>query len=96
MSKSIENRAAVKVASREKDEGRLARREISPQDLQKENSIAQGFRKDVIGFGPKLRPKSVRFIDVGCPLRPGHDTSRSGKYSSMSFSENSATKVARA
>jgi len=66
MSKSIEKRVAAKAASREKDEGRLARGEVSPQVLQKENSISRGFRK-VVGFGPKLRPKSVDFIDVHTP-----------------------------
>jgi len=64
MSKLIENRAAVKAAAREKDEGRLARGEISPQDLQKENSISRGFRRG-LGFGPKDKPKSlVSFHDV--------------------------------
>lgn len=63
MSKSIENRAAAKAASREKGEGRLARGEVSPQDLQKENSISQGFLK-VVGFVSKLRPKNVDFIDM--------------------------------
>ena len=66
MSKSIEKRVAAKAASREKDEEWVARGDISPQELQKENSISRGFRK-VVGFGPKLRPKSVDFIDVHTP-----------------------------
>ena len=53
----------MKARSRERDEERLKRGEISPQELQRENLIFRGFRKGVIGFGPKdkIYPR-VRFL----------------------------------
>jgi len=63
MSDLLKNRAAVKARSRERDEERLRLGEISPQELQRENLIFRGFRKGVIGFGPrdKVYPR-VRFL----------------------------------
>lgn len=63
MSDLFMNRADVKARSRERDEERLKRGEISPQELQRENLIFRGFRKGVIGFGPKdkIYPR-VRFL----------------------------------
>lgn len=63
MSDLFKNRAAMKARSRQRDEERLKRNEISPQELQRENLIFRGFRKGVIGFGPKdkIYPR-VRFL----------------------------------
>jgi hypothetical protein len=66
MSNLMKKRTLAKALARVRDEERLARGDISPQELQKENSISRGFRK-MVGFGPKLRPKSVDFIDVHTP-----------------------------
>lgn len=62
MSDLIRSRAEVKARARERDEERLRRGEISAAQLQRENCVFRGFRKDVIGFGPKHRPKSGRYI----------------------------------
>jgi len=64
MSAIIRNRAAEKAIAWERDEERLRRGEISPSELQRENLLFQGFRKDVIGFGPKHRPKSIPYLIV--------------------------------
>lgn len=64
MSAIIRNRAAEKAIARERDEERLRRGEISPSELQRENLLFHGFRKDVIGFGPKHRPKSIPYLII--------------------------------
>ena len=64
MSAPIFNRAEEKARARARDEERLRRGEISPQDLQRENLMFRGFRKDVIGFGPKHRPKSIPYLII--------------------------------
>ena len=40
----------------------LRRGEVSPSELQRENLVFRGFRKDVIGLKPKYKPKSVDFV----------------------------------
>lgn len=62
MSDLMKNRAAVKALSRERDEERLRSGEVSPSELQRENLVFRGFRKDVIGLKPKYKPKSVDFV----------------------------------
>jgi len=62
MSAPFNSRVAEKARARERDEERLRRGEISPQELQQENAVFRGFRKDVIGFGPKHRPKSIAYL----------------------------------
>lgn len=62
MSDSIQDRAEVKARARARDEERLRLGEISAVELQRENFLFRGFRKGVIGFGPKHRPKSARYI----------------------------------
>lgn len=52
----------MKALSRERDEERLRRGDVSPSELQRENLVFRGFRKDVIGLGPKYKPKSVDFV----------------------------------
>ena len=64
MSDPIRGRAAEKAQARERDEDRLRRGEISPQDLQRENLMFCRFQKGVVGFGPKLKPKDVDFVFV--------------------------------
>lgn len=53
----------MKARSRERDEERLQRGEITPQEIQRENLLFRGFRKGVIGLGPKdkIYPR-VRFL----------------------------------
>jgi hypothetical protein len=60
MSAPLNSRAAEKARARAYDEERLRQGEITPSELQQENLVFRRFRKDVIGFGPKHRPK---FID---------------------------------
>ena len=62
MSDPIIGRAAAK--ARERDEERLRRGEISPSELQRQNLVFRGFRKDVIGLKPKYKPKGVDFVFV--------------------------------
>jgi hypothetical protein len=62
MSDLLKNRAAVKALSRERDEERLRRGEVSPSALQRENLVFRGVRRDVIGLKPKYKPKSVGFV----------------------------------
>jgi hypothetical protein len=64
MSAPIFNRAEEKARARVRDEERLRQGEVSPQDLQREHLLSHGFRKDVIGFGPKHRPKSIPYLIV--------------------------------
>tara|TARA_R110002074_G_scaffold139168_2_gene284659 strand:+ start:5064 stop:5270 length:207 start_codon:yes stop_codon:yes gene_type:complete len=64
MAAPIFNRAEEKAHARERDEERLRHGEISPQELQRENFVFRGFRKDVIGFGPKHRPKSIPYLII--------------------------------
>ena len=64
MSAPLNSRAAEKARARERDEERLRRGEISPQELQQENTVFRGFRKDVIGFSPKHRPKSIDYLII--------------------------------
>jgi hypothetical protein len=63
MSDIFKERAAMKARSRERDEERLQRGEITLQQLQRENLVFRGFRKGVIGLGPKdkIYPR-VRFL----------------------------------
>lgn len=67
MSAIIRNRAAEKARARARDEERLRCGEISPQELQRENLVFRGFRKDVIGLKPKYKPQGVDY--VLCPPR---------------------------
>ncbi|WP_323038914.1 hypothetical protein [Gemmobacter sp.] len=62
MSAIITNRAAAKARARERDEERLRRGEISPSELQRENLVFRGFRKDVIGLKPKYKPNDVDYV----------------------------------
>lgn len=64
MSAPIFNRAEEKSRARARDEERLRQGEVSPQELQRENLVFGGFRKDVIGFGPKHRPKSIPYLII--------------------------------
>ena len=62
MSAIITNRAAAKARARERDEERLRRGQIAPSELQRENLVFRGFRKDVIGLKPKYKPKGVDYV----------------------------------
>jgi len=64
MSDLLKNRAAVKALSRERDEERLRRGEVSPSELQRENLAFLGFRKDVIRFEPRHKPDSVDYVQI--------------------------------
>jgi hypothetical protein len=64
MSAPINSRAEAKVRALERDEERLRRGEITPQELPKENLVVRRFRKDVIGLKPKDLPKDVNFVFV--------------------------------
>jgi hypothetical protein len=62
MSDLFRDRAAMKALARERDEERLRRGEVSPSELQRENLVFRGFRKDVIGFEVRHKPDSVGYI----------------------------------
>jgi hypothetical protein len=62
MSAIIRNRVAEKALAPDRDEERLHRGEISPSELQRENHVFRGFRKDVIGLKPKYKPDHVEFV----------------------------------
>jgi hypothetical protein len=64
MSAPVFNRAEEKARARARDEERLRQGEVSPQELQQENFVFRGLRKDVIGFGPKHRPKSIPYLII--------------------------------
>jgi hypothetical protein len=64
MSAPLNSRAAEKAHARVRDEERLRRGEVSPQELQRENFVFHGFRKGVIGFGPKHRLKSIPYLII--------------------------------
>lgn len=53
MSDLFKNRAAAKARSRERDEERLRRGEITPSQLQQENLVFRGFKKGEIGLPAK-------------------------------------------
>ena len=63
MSDLFKNRAAAKARSRERDEERLRRGEITPSQLQQENLIFRGFKKGEIGLKPKYMKKIKRSED---------------------------------
>lgn len=60
MSDLFKNRAAEKARSRESDEERLRRGEVTPSQLQQENLLFQGFKKGEIGLKPKYMKKIKR------------------------------------
>jgi hypothetical protein len=53
----VGNRAQVKAVSRQRDEDRLSRGEISPSALQRENLAFRGFKKGILALKPKYLPK---------------------------------------
>ena len=57
MSDLFKSRAAAKARSRETDEERLRRGEITPSQLQQENLVFRGFKKGEIGLKPKYMKK---------------------------------------
>jgi hypothetical protein len=61
MSDLFKNRAAAKARSRERDEERLRRGEITPSQLQQENLVFRGFKKGELGlpakYARKLKPR---------------------------------------
>ncbi|MEO3480343.1 hypothetical protein AAFO90_22100 [Phaeobacter sp. CAU 1743] len=56
-------RAAAKARSRERDEERLRRGEVTPSQLQQENLAFRGFRKGAIGLPAKYMKKIKRDAD---------------------------------
>ena len=57
MSDLFKSRAAAKARSRERDEERLRRGEITPSQLQQENLVFRGFKKGEIGLPAKYIKK---------------------------------------
>lgn len=57
MSDLFKNRAAAKARSRERDEERLRRGEVTPSQLQQENLVFRGFKKGEIGLPAKYMRK---------------------------------------
>lgn len=57
MSDLFKDRAAAKARSRERDEERLRRGEVTPSQLQQENLVFRGFKKGHIGLGAKYLKK---------------------------------------
>ena len=63
MSDLFKSRAAAKARSRERDEERLRRGEVTPSQLQQENLEFRGFRKGAIGLPAKYMKKIKRSAD---------------------------------
>lgn len=63
MSDLFKTRAAAKARSRERDEERLRRGEITPSQLQQENLVFRGFKKGEIGLPAKYMKKIKRSKD---------------------------------
>lgn len=63
MADLFKNRAAAKARSRERDEERLRRGEVTPSELQQENLVFRGFRKGAIGLPAKYMRKIKRSAD---------------------------------
>lgn len=84
MSDPIRGRAAAKDRARERDEERLRRGEISASDLQRENAVFRGVRKDIIGFGPKDRPRTVDYLIIRYAglIRPERPLARDHRFES--------------
>tara|TARA_R110000850_G_scaffold258347_1_gene384862 strand:+ start:440 stop:640 length:201 start_codon:yes stop_codon:yes gene_type:complete len=57
MSDLFKYRAAAKARSRERDEERLRRGEVTPSQLQQENLVFRGFKKGEIGIPAKYMRK---------------------------------------
>ena len=57
MSDLFKNRAAEKARSRERDEERLRRGEVTPSQLQQENLVFRGFKKGAFGLPAKYIKK---------------------------------------
>lgn len=47
-----------------KDEERLARGEVSPSELQRENLAFKKVRADRVGFVKNREPKSIKFLNL--------------------------------
>lgn len=60
MSDLFKDRAAAKARSRERDEERLRRGEVTPSQLQRENLVFRGFKKGEIGLPAKYMKKIKR------------------------------------
>lgn len=50
--------------ARAKDEERLARGEVSPNELQRQNFVFKNVRADRVGFVKSREPKSVKFLSL--------------------------------
>jgi hypothetical protein len=57
MSDLFKNRAAATARSRERDEERLRRGEVTPSQLQQENLVFRGFKKGAFGLPAKYMKK---------------------------------------
>ncbi|MBC7147536.1 MAG: hypothetical protein H5U24_19410 [Thioclava marina] len=57
-------RQEEKARSRAKDEERLARGEVSPSELQRENLAFKKVRADRVGFVKNREPKSIKFLNL--------------------------------
>jgi hypothetical protein len=57
LSDLFKSSAAAKARSRERDEERLRRGEISPSQLQQENLVFRGFKKGSLGLKAKYMKK---------------------------------------
>ena len=58
MSDLFKNRASEKARSREMDEERLRRGEVTPSQLQQENLVFRGFKKGAFGLPAKYMRKT--------------------------------------
>ncbi|MEO1951311.1 hypothetical protein [Thioclava sp.] len=57
-------RQEEKARSRAKDEERLARGEVDPVELQRQNFVFKKVRADKIGFVKNREPKSIKFLSL--------------------------------
>ncbi|WP_146671349.1 hypothetical protein [Thioclava sp. L04-15] len=57
-------RQEEKARSRAKDEERLARGEVDPVELQRQNFVFKKVRADRVGFVKSHEPKSIKFLNL--------------------------------
>ncbi|OOY18275.1 hypothetical protein [Thioclava sp. DLFJ4-1] len=57
-------RQEEKARSRAKDEERLARGEVDPVELQRQNFVFKKVRADRVGFVKNREPKSIKFLSL--------------------------------
>lgn len=59
-----QKRAIEKARQRARDEERVARGEVKPSELQRQNTVFKNVRADRVGFVKSREPKSIKFLSL--------------------------------